>query len=89
MERQQDLHPEGVLRSALVEFAAHCGHQLVAGLQADAVALHPVGGGGDVVGDGDGQLVPVAAAGDGDGKPGVCVLADVGEQIVEDPAEMA
>ena len=60
----------------------------MAGLQADAVALHPVLILVDAVGDGDGQLVPVRALGDGDGMGGVCVFADIGEEIVEDPTQV-
>ena len=89
VHRQQHLHRKGLLRPRLVELAAHGGNQLVAGLQADAVALDTVGILADAVTDGDGQLLPVAAAGDGDGAAGIGVLADIGEEIVEDPAEMS
>ena len=70
-QRQQHLHGEHLLRSRLVELAAHGVDQLVAGLQADAVALHPGAGMADAVCDGDGQLVPVATAGDGDSVNGL------------------
>ena len=61
----------------------------MAGLQADAVALHAVAGLADPIGDGDDELVPVAAAGDGDGAGGVRIFADIGEEVLKDPPEVA
>ena len=88
MEGKEHFYGEGILRPRLIELAAHGSQQLVAGLQADAVALHPAFGGVDAVADGDDQLVLVDMLADGDGVIGIGIFSDIGKEIIEDPAEV-
>ena len=80
---------EGVSGFGLAEAATHSIQELFAGLQADLVAFHTGCGGKNAVGDGKAEDLFLGLHQNGYGVGGIGVFAQVGEQVVKDPSQMA
>ena len=88
MQWEDDLGGEGLFCLGFAELAVHGGDQLLAGLQTDAVAFHPGLVPGNAVGNGDVEPAVFRFPENGHRFFRVSVFADVGKQVVKNPADM-